>query len=124
MAIRANQLVDYKGNPYVTRPELEAIEAGSIALKPFTFGVSSMTDDGGTMSIVVPGIVFVITETATGTVIGDIEYLGGDDAGKTLVTFEDWASVADGFGENPLFVALTFVKTDGTPVTVLASEAL
>lgn len=125
MAVRANQLVDYRGNPYVTKPEIEALEAGSIAIKPFTFGVSSMTDDGeGTLSIVIPGIVFIMSETTTGTVVGDLEYLGGDNAGKTLVTFENWDSVAEGFGENPSFVAIAFVKSDGSPVTVLASEAM
>lgn len=125
MAVRANQLVNYKGDPYVTRPDLEEYVAGSIAIKPFTFGIQSMTDDGeGTLSIVVPGIVFIMSETATGTVVGDLEYLGGDDAGKTLVTFEDWDSVAEGFGENPSFVAIAFVKADGSPVTVLSSEPL
>ena len=126
MAVRTNQLYNFKGEPYITRPELErAISeavSNSIAVKPFVFDEGAMASSGTAKTIVVPGIVFNVFNNQTGIVYGDISYLSGADAGKTRITFENYADMD--FGESPAFTAMAFVQTAGGPIPVLEPEEI
>ena len=97
--------------------------ASMTAVKPFAFNLNAMTsvtaEGVTTKSIVIPGVVFNVFENTTGLVYGDITYLSGADAGKTLITFNDWQN-AD-FGESPSFTAMAFVLSNGNLLPVLAT---
>lgn len=134
MAVRANQLTNFRGEPYVTRPELEDIIGGDLgnllAIKPFTFSAKDMTpDNSGGLSVVIPGIIFNVFRSDTKDIsYGDLTYLDGNDAGKTRFTISNYEGegiVIDNEGDNSTpFVAYAFVKPDGTPLTVLPSAPL
>ncbi len=121
MAVRTNQLYNFKGEPYITRPELESAiseaVSNSVAVKPFIFDEQAMTSSNGALSIVIPGIVFNVFNNQTGLVYGDISYLSGNDAGKTQVVFDQYEEMD--FGEGTTFTAMAFVQTNGNPILVL-----
>lgn len=99
-----------------------------MAVKPFKFTAASMTPDNGdpeNLSIVIPGLVFNVFNDETGVAYGNIEYLGGSDAGKTRFTIEDYAG--EGIvteGTPTAFTAMAFVLATGSPITVLPAQQL
>lgn len=121
MAIRTNQMYNFKGDPYVTQPDLIAaiqeVTSGSMAVKPFLFDESSMTQNGNDKEIVIDGIVFNMFNNNTGLIYCDLDYLTGANAGKTKVTFKDYADMD--FGSNSVFTAMAFVKSDGDLIQML-----
>ena len=122
MAVRTNELKNFRGERYITEPEMIAsiqsiVRTAGLCVKPYEFSASALEDDGnGGRTIVVPSIVFAMYNKATGPVYGEISYLSGADSGKTRVTFSRW-SEAD-FGEGA-FVALGFTNQQGEPVPML-----
>ncbi len=122
MAVRTNELRNFKGERYITEPEMvetirTMVQAAGLCVKPYEFAASALESDGdGGMTIVVPSIVFTVYNKDTGLVYGDIAYLSGDDSGKTRITFADW-NAAD-FG-SASFVALGFTDSAGEPVRML-----
>lgn len=124
MSARANQLYDFRGNRYILEPDLEeaiaGVTAGSMAITPVKFHNNNLSDyqEGGQTvgkAIVVPGVVFLVFNDSTGISIGEIEYLDGDDLGKTRVIFRDFDNFS-GFG--PDWTAMCFTRLDGGVIAV------
>ena len=124
--IRAMQLVNFKGDRYLTEPEVDQkiSDIGIIGLKPFVFNASAMeVVDVKNRKILIPGVVLNVFNNETGVVYGDIEYVvSGENSGKTWVLFEDYA--ATGFGNESTFTAMAFVLSDGSPIPVLSAEVI
>lgn len=129
MPVRATNLCNFRGDPYITRPDLEEIIGGDIsnmmAIKPFTFTAADMTSSNGNLSIVIPGIVFNVFRNDTGIAYGEIEYLTGDDSGKTRFSIEDYVGeeiVTE--GTPTAFTAMAFVLANGSPIAILPAGSL
>lgn len=138
MAIRANQLTNFKGEPYATINQVDAKIQGSLSefgkalmtVKPFTWEVDSMMNgdsssiEGITVPInskyiIVPAIVFNVFNASTGITYGNINYT---QDGKTLIIFEDWKD--EMFEGEKTFIAYGLVLNNGNPISVLESSTI
>lgn len=151
MAIRANQLTNFKGEPYATIPQVEAkinqmkqeingsvenVNSNRMAVKPFTWEAdTAMTD-----AVLVEGVNPVVNgiEIQAGSKYIEIPAVVfnvfnaatgvayGDinyiEGGKTLIVFEDWNN--EMFGGEKTFVAYGFVLSNGNPINMLEGSIL
>lgn len=91
-----------------------------IAIKPFGFTLSHMTDDGNNeRSINVPGFVFKVMNDVTGVVICNTIHNGD---GSSTIVFTDM-DVEDS-GENESFTAYSFINSDGSVIPMLSKTNL
>ena len=126
MSVRATGLVNFKGERYLVEPDIELIQQGSVAVKPYNFTAADMTVSGGSLSIVIPGIVInVFNSDMESVAYGDIDF-GTDNEGKCRTTFiiDDYADTDIVLEGNDVthFMALSFVRKDGTPFEMLPAE--
>ena len=126
MSVRATGLVNFKGERYVVQPEIEQLESGSMAVKPYNFTAEDMTASNGNLTIDIPGIVLnVFNSDMESVAYGGIDF-GTDNEGKCRTTFviEDYAETDIVLEGNDVthFMALSFVRKDGTPFEMLPAE--
>ncbi len=122
MAVRAKNLMNFRGEPYVTLPQIEQIIGDSMAVKVVRFRASAMTASEGSLQIVVPGVVIGLFNATAGSVCYmDMQYgNNANEEAQTLLTIEGYAEsdiVTEGANAT-VFVATTLVKTDGTPSSI------
>lgn len=115
--------VRYTGFKYIGSTldtAITAVQAGSMAVKPFGFDISKMSDTGdGQKHINIPGLVISVVNDNVGFSLADFQYLAD---GSTDVTFIDVDAAQ--LGENTAFTAYTLTKTDGSKITMLEKTNL
>jgi len=98
--------------------------------------VSNIVVPKGARYIVIDAILFNVFSAHMGLAYGALYYLSGDDAGKTLVVFEDWDDEYFVTGKDQQqknvygnsyaarFVGYGFVKTNGSVLTILERKSI
>ena len=115
--------VRYTGFKYIGSTldtAITTVQAGSMAVKPFGFDISKMSDTGDSQKhINIPGLVISVVNDNVGFALADFQYLAD---GSTDVTFIDVEAAQ--LGENTAFTAYALTKTDGTKITMLDKTIL
>lgn len=157
LAAKSASKVRYTGFQYIGKTldkTLDTISNATMAIKPFEWSangdnpdmalvsadegvdVSGITVPKGARYITLNAVVFNVFSKHAGIAYGDLYYLSGNNAGKTLVVFEDWddeffKTGVDAENKNMYgnyyaarFVAYGFVQADESLLPILSLKQI